>query len=205
MRNPNSKAFVARVSTLPHFDYGKELANLAARHGDSPALVQAIIDDKILLKDDACRYWADSMNVAYVDPFASVLTEEAIAKIPAEIARKVKAIGLYVLDGVLTVAMASPVDSDLVRRLGQIAQTPISPVFALPREIEDAIAINYCTEKGLEESLGELERSSLFDRPENAGEKLAALAENNALIQILDEVLYFAMRERATEIGRAHV
>ena len=29
---------------------------------------------------------------------------------------------------------------DLVRRLGQIAQMPLSPVFALPREIEDAIA-----------------------------------------------------------------
>jgi type IV pilus assembly protein PilB len=77
---------------------------------------------------------------------------------------------------------------------------PVSPVFALPREIEDAIAIHYCTEKGLEESLSELERSSLFDRPEIAADKLAALVENNALIQILDEVIYFAMRERASDI-----
>ena len=28
----------------------------------------------------------------------------------------------------------------MIRRLGQIAQMPLSPVFALPREIEDAIA-----------------------------------------------------------------
>ncbi len=111
-----------------------------------------------------------------------------------------KAIGLYVLNGVLTTAMASPADTELIRRLSQIAQVPISPVFALPREIEDAIAVNYCTEKGLEESLTELERSSLFDKPEIAGEKLAVLAENNALIQILDEIVYFAIRERATDI-----
>jgi type IV pilus assembly protein PilB len=40
----------------------------------------------------------------------------------------------------------------------------------------------------------------LFDRPDIAGEKLASLAENNALIQILDEIIYFAIRERATDI-----
>ncbi|HVS50931.1 MAG TPA: GspE/PulE family protein [Opitutaceae bacterium] len=200
MQNPNAKQFVERVRALPHFDYAQELANLAGRHGDGPLLVQAVIDEKILTKDDACRYWADSMHVAYVDPFASVITEEAVEKIPMEVAKKVKAIGLYVLNGVLTVAMAAPGDAELARRLGQIAQMPISPVFSLPREIEDAIAVHYCTEKGLEESLTELERSSLFDKPEIAGEKLAQLAENNALVQILDEIVYFAMRERATDI-----
>ena len=200
MLNPNRKQFIDRLKKLPHFDYAAELAVLVERHGDSAILLQAIIDDKLVIKDDACRYWADSMHVAYVDPFASVITEEAIDKIPMEVAKKVKAIGLYVLNGVLTTAMASPADTELIRRLSQIAQVPISPVFALPREIEDAIAVNYCTEKGLEESLTELERSSLFDKPEIAGEKLAVLAENNALIQILDEIVYFAIRERATDI-----
>ena len=200
MQNPNSKAFLSRVRGLPNFNYPQELAHLAERHGDSAMLVQGVIEERLLTKDDACRYWADSMHVAYVDPFASVITEDAIAKIPVEVARKAKAIGLYILNGVLTVAMAAPADAELVRRLGQIAEMPVSPVFALPREIDDAIAIHYCTEKGLEESLGELERSSLFDKPEIAGEKLAALAENNAIVQILDEIIFYAMRERATDI-----
>ncbi|MBL9210389.1 MAG: type II/IV secretion system protein [Opitutaceae bacterium] len=200
MENPKSNSFLERIRALPNFDYSGEVASLAARHGESLLLLQAIIDEKFLTKDDACRYWADAMNVAYVDPFASVITEEAIEKIPSEVARKIKAIGLYVLNNVLTVAFANPNDPELVRRLGHIVQMPISPVFALPREIEDAISIHYCTEKGLEESLGELERSSLFDRPEMAGEKLADLAENNALVQIMDEIIYFAMRERATDV-----
>jgi type II secretory ATPase GspE/PulE/Tfp pilus assembly ATPase PilB-like protein len=200
VQNPNLNQFLERLRKLPHFDYRQELELLATRHGDSAQLLQAIIDDKLLPKDDVCRYWADSMHVAYVDPFASVITEEAIDKIPMEVAKKVKAVALYALNGVLTVAMATPGDIELTRRLGQIAQMPISPVFALPREIEDAIAVHYCTEKGLEESLTELERSSLFDKPEIAGEKLAALAENNALIQILEEIIYFALRERATDI-----
>jgi len=173
---------------------------LIGRHGETPQLIQAVIEEKFLSKDEACRYWADTMNVAYVDPFASVVTDEATSKLPLEIVKKVKAIGLYVVDSVLTVAMSAPADVALIRRLSQIAQMPVSPVFALPREIEDAIAVYYCTEKGLEDSLGELERSRLFDKPEIAGDKLAALAEDIALIQVLDEIIYFAMRERATDI-----
>jgi type IV pilus assembly protein PilB len=188
------------VRQLPRFDFVRELDALALRHGSGPSLVQAVIDDKLLGREDACRLWADTMNVAYVDPFASVVTDEALEKLPIEVAKKVKALGLYVLNGVLTIAMAAPADQDLLRRLGQIVQLPLSPVFALPREIEDAISVHYCTEEGLEESLGALERSSLFDQPDLAGDKLALLAENNALVQILDEIVYFAMRERATDI-----
>ncbi len=178
----------------------QEVEGLRNRLGDGPQFLQAIVDEKYLTKDEACRQWSNTLNVAYVDLFASIITEEAIEKIPVEVAKKAKAIGLYVLDGVMTVAMADPSDSDLARRLGQIAQMPVSPVFALTKEIEDAIAIHYCTEKGLEESLSDLENSTLFDRPEIAGEKLAALAENNALIQVLEEIIFYAMRERATDI-----
>jgi len=96
--------------------------------------------------------------------------------------------------------MASPDDQETVKRLGQIARIPVSPVFALQREVEDSIAIHYSNEERLEVSLGQLERSSLFDNPDLAADKMAILAENNALAQILDEIMYYAMRERATDI-----
>ncbi len=173
---------------------------MGEHYGDVPDLVQAMVDAKMVSKDDACRAWADTMNVAYVDPFVSVITDEAIEKIPLEVAKKTKSVGLYIFNNVLTVAMAAPDELETVKRLGQIARVPVSPVFALPREVDDAIAIHYSNEERLEDSLGQLERSSLFDQPEFAGDKLAQLAENNALVQILDEIVYYAMRERATDI-----
>ncbi len=200
MQNPKNKSFLERIRSLPRFDFTQELAALTARLGETTQLLQAVIDEKYLSKDEACRYWADALNVAYVDPFASLITEEAVEKIPVEVAKKARTLALYIVDGVLTVAMAEPGAAELVRRLSQIAQMPISPVFALPREIDDAIAIHYCTEKGLEESLAELENSDLFNRPETVDEKVADMAENNALVQILDEIVYFAIRERATDI-----
>jgi type IV pilus assembly protein PilB len=198
--NPRNSDFLTAIRRHPNFDDPHELAALLERHGKTVELVQAIIDQKLLPREEVCKLWADAMDLAYVDPFASVITDESIQRIPAEIARKTKAIGLYIVDNVLTVATATPEDGDLLKRLSQITQMPISPVFALPREIEDAIAIHYCTEKNLEQSLGELERSTLFDKPDLATDKLAMLAENNSLTEILDEIIFFALRERATDV-----
>lgn len=200
MRSPRNKSFVEQVRRQPRFDFTRELDDLVAKHGETAALVQAVIDERFLTKEDACRLWGDAIGIAYVDPFASVITDEALDRIPVEIAKKSKCIGLYVLDGVLTAAMATPEDAKLVSRLSQIVQLPVSAVFALPREIDDAITINYCTEKNIEESLAELEQSSLFDQPELLTERLGALAESNSLVQLLDAVIYFALRERATDI-----
>ena len=138
VQNPKSNTFVESVLRLENFDMrrdGEALGALRQQHrfpagGDRRQTPQ---------QGRRLQHWADSMNVAYVDPFASVITDEAVSKIPLEVAKKSKSIGLYVLDGVLTVAMADPLNVDLVKRLGQIAEMPISPVFALPREIEDAI------------------------------------------------------------------
>ena len=200
MPSPRVETFFGRLRSLPKFGSEAELQSLFERHGDTPELVQGVVDAKIAVKDEACRFWADAMNVAYVDPFVSVITDEAIDRIPLEVAKKVRAVGLYIFNGVMTVAMAAPDEAETAKRLGSIARIPVSPVFALPREVEDSIAIHYSNEERLEDSLGQLERSSLFDNPDLASDKLANLAENNALVQILDEIVYYAMRERATDI-----
>jgi type II secretory ATPase GspE/PulE/Tfp pilus assembly ATPase PilB-like protein len=198
--NPPNKSFAARLEALPDFDYLHELRALVERHGDTVELLQAVITEKILEKDEACHHWADSLGVAYVDPFASVVTDEAIAKLPLEIAAKTRCIGLYVIDGVLTLAMAHPNDAGLVKRVSQIVGLPVSPVFALPAEIEGAIAIHYSTEQNLEESLAQLDHSGLFDQSEVAGEKVIVLTDTGQLIQVVEQIVYFAIRERATDI-----
>jgi type II secretory ATPase GspE/PulE/Tfp pilus assembly ATPase PilB-like protein len=197
--NP-SNAFVEALKALPLFDYEQEVDALVEQHGVSLQMVREVVERKYAAKDDVCRLWADGMGVAYVDPFASLITDEALEKIPVEIAKKAQAIGLYAINGVLTTAMAKPDDVELVKRLGQIAQMPISPVFSLPHEIDDAIVIHYSSDKNLEESLAELERSRLFTDPDLAADKVAQLSDSESLVQLVDEVIHFALRERATDV-----
>lgn len=200
MANPANSPFLEQLFQLPHFDYEQEVNALVEQHDISLSLVQEIVERKYASKDEICRLWADSLGYAYVDPFASVITDEAVAKLPVEVAKKALTIGLYIIDGVLTAAMATPHDTDLVKRVAQIVQMPISPVFALQRDIEDAIVIHYSSDKNLETSLSELESSGLFSDPDLAAEKVAALADTQSLVELVEEVVHFALRERATDI-----
>ncbi len=198
--NRENKAFLEQLRALPNFDFGPELKALVAKHGATLDLLQALIDQHLLAKDEACRQWANSLNIAYVDVLASAIGEEAVEKIPPEIARKALVIGLYIIDGVLTVAMASPEDPALVRRIQQIVQMPVSAVFCLPCEIEDAIAIQYCTEKTLVDSLAELEKDDLIARLDLNNAQFDAVAESEPLVRVLEEIIFYALRERATDI-----
>lgn len=200
---PQSRAnseFVALLLARPGFDAAVKLEALASKHEAPLDLLQAVIDQKLLLKEDACRVWGDYLGIAYVDVLASGITEEAVRQIPVEIARKVRAIGLYVIDGVLTVAMATPKDASLVRRVERIAQIPLSPVFCLPCEIDDAISILYSTERSITESLAELEKNALLAEPELGVERSSELARTETLVNALDGIIFFALRERATDI-----
>jgi type IV pilus assembly protein PilB len=184
----------------PGFDARAALAALAARHESPLDLLQAVIDQKLLLKQDACRLWGDHIGIAYVDVLASGITPQMAKHIPAEIARKVRAIGLYVIDGVLTVAMATPEDAKLVKRLEQIAQLPLSPVFCLACEIDDAISIIYATEQSISDNITELQQNALFNDPAAESERITELANTETLVQVLNEIIHFALRERATDI-----
>lgn len=186
---------------MPNFDFESELDEAGHKHGYGTLdHLQALIDQKLLTKEEACRRWADSIGIAYVDVLASVITDEAVEKIPAEIAAKMRAIGLYYIDNVLTVAMSNPEDQAAVRRLQLIVGVPISPVFALPVEIDDAISIQYSTEKTISESLMDLENSDLIRNPNVLAERIEIIAESESLAQVLDQIIYFALRERATDI-----
>ena len=199
--HPVNSEFLKLVRQLPNFDFENELELTGKEHGPgSLAQMQTLIELKLLSKDEACRQWANSIGIAYVDVLASAIMEEAVAKIPAEIAKKAKAIGLYIIDGVLTVAMATPQSADLLRRVQQITQLTISPVFSLPCEIDDAISIHYCTEKTLTDSLADLEKDTIFNRPDLAKESLELIAESESLIRVLDEIIYYALRERASDV-----
>ena len=77
---------------------------------------------------------------------------------------------------------------------------PLSPVFCLPSEIDDAISIIYSSERAISDSIAELERNALFTDPDLASDRIADLAKTETLAHVLDEIIHFALRERATDI-----
>jgi type II secretory ATPase GspE/PulE/Tfp pilus assembly ATPase PilB-like protein len=189
---PNSLSLANLIRQLPNFDCLAELSALEEESIHGLRLLEAVIEKGFLAKEVACKLYADELGIAYVDPFASLITEEAVLAIPAEIAKKIGVIGLYIIDGVLTAAFSTPEDASLVKRLSLIIKMPVSPIFSLPRDIDDTILIQYSNEKDLKDDLNELSGSTVFNNPEQA--------ESESLVKTFDDIIYYAIRERATDI-----
>ncbi len=202
MPSAPNKAFLAAISAgVPPLVEPATVAALGAEHGlGTLAMLQALITEKHLPKDQACTLWGNAIGKAYVDPVSSLISDEALARLPHEIAVKTQSIPIYVLDGVTTVAMAEPDDADLVRRIGHIVLGPVSPVFSLPCEIADAIAVHYSTDKGIEDCLNEFAKHNALPLSDLSAEALQNLGSSAGVIRIVDTLIHFALRERATDI-----
>ncbi|WP_221032810.1 GspE/PulE family protein [Actomonas aquatica] len=195
--------FLVAIRDLRTFSRNIDLQALALTVDDPLQLIEQLIRSGNVNKTEICRLWAGQVNHSYVDPFTTIVTPEALAAIPAEIATKANALPLYVLNGVLTVAMAHPEDAALVRRLGMVAQMEVSPAFAPPSEIADLVRIHYATEESLAEACQLAEAQELLkDDVEFSagGAQLKAIAENEQIIEFVNALIYFAINKDASDI-----
>ncbi len=178
-----------------------EVAAIHQKRGKADLeFVRMLIEANVLPRERACRIWGDTIEISYVDPIASIVTQEAIDHIPREIAEKGEVIGLYILEEVLTVAMSHPRDQQLIARLEAITQRKISPVFALPIEIQDAIAIHYSSVKEFEQSMENFEKTQRRLLENLTTDDLESLGKSSSVSNIVNALLFFAISERASDI-----
>jgi len=195
-----NQAFLQAVRGLVGIPQDEVEAVYQKRGAADLEFARLLIEAKILSKERACRIWGDTIEISYVDPLASIVTREAVGTIPREIAEKGQVIGLYILEGVLTVAMAEPRDQQLIARLEAISQCQISPVFALPVEIIDAITIHYSSARDFEQSMENFEKTQRKLLENLSTDDLESLAQNSGVTNIVNALLFFAISERASDI-----
>ncbi len=174
---------------------------LVARHGGGTLnLLRALMDDGLLGKAHACQLWGDSIGKTYVDPLEVVISREAVEVIPHEIAKKKTVLGLYYFGDVLTVITPDPNDTVFMKQLERITQSPISPIFGLPWEIETAIAIQYQTRENLDDLLKKITSSGFRIDGVQSDDDVAMLAEAVPMVELVDALVYYSLRERASDI-----
>jgi len=185
-----------------HVAISQEIYDLALQYGGegSLELIEYLIEEGIIPKDVGCRIWSTDIGFAYVDPVSTIISRDAIASLPIEIARKGNVMPLYEIEGALTVAMPDPQNEALIERLGAITNKKISPVFCLTREVQDAVELHYSTEKSVRELIEQFERSHGAILSQIKPDELADLSESESVTNLCDSLLYLAIKERASDI-----
>jgi type IV pilus assembly protein PilB len=195
--------FLAAVRGLSSFNHGCDLDALGLSAGSPLALLEALVTGRHLDKEQAGVLWSSRIGVAYVDPFTISIADEIIAQLPGEVATKADVLPLYQVGDALTVALADPTDEKLIRRISNIVQMPVSPVFAFPGDVEAMIRIHYSTEETLEQAMTTAAGLDIFAQGVDlgaGGAAIANIAKSEQVVKFLNALIYFAMRLGASDI-----
>lgn len=193
------KGFIERLQEVEGID-AIVLESLLNTLGEEPETVfQAVLEQGLLSKSYLCEIWASSLGFAYVNPILTVLECNRDEVFPEEVARKARAICLYQIEGVYSVAMADPKDSKLIKSLERTLDGPISPLFSLPDEIEGAIKLFYqTTGGGYEISLEEALRLTWTKSGEETDDD--RLSASDSIVKLLDSLLMTSIQSGASDI-----
>jgi len=152
-------------------------------------------------KNDLCRLWGDSVGFAYVDLEKTLFDPDILQNIPEEFARDHNVIPIYKLGNSITVAASDPSNTFIMKELGKLTGCTVSPVFSFPRDIEDAVEVQYQTVRALTDAGSKITLDPLFRGTGRiTQEQLQEFAGNQATVEFMRGLLLLGVKERASDI-----
>ncbi|MBF0399155.1 MAG: type II/IV secretion system protein [Magnetococcales bacterium] len=186
----------------------EEMTRLLGFKQDALRLFRYLVTQQILPRREAAQLWADAFGVAWIDLSNSLFQEEVVQLLPQAVARKYGIMFVYQMGTrtghraeTITVAMSNPSDKAALQEAERITQRALSPVCALPDDIQDAIDIQYQDERELQE-IDKRAISLLIEAGggEISASSLAKLAGSQAMVDLTRAVLLLATKEGASDI-----
>ena len=169
---------------------------------DAFAILMHLLRKNAYGKDVVGRLWGDSINIAYVDPRSVLFEQQMVQLLPESFERKHHAIPMYQFGESLTVALANPLNQFVIKDVEKLTGKMISPVFAFPQDIEDAIEIEYKTEDNLRVLSSRIvtDTIQILDISELTKDELHHIAGSQAVVEFVNGLLLLAVREKASDI-----
>lgn len=201
MREIRSDKFLELLESEEIIDV-HTLHSLQDRHQrNHSALLEDILDKGLADREVVGEAWAKSLGLAFVNPLSITITCEETKEIPIDMARKILSVGLYIINGVMTMAMNDPTNRQLVESLERLLQHRISPVYAHATDVERAIEQHYHADLSFDEALRQFEAyTENLRQTDDDRYVLANLVDANALIDITNRILHAAFKQRASDI-----
>lgn len=201
MREIRSDKFVELLEKSDRIDPVTLNGLITKFNQNHSALLLEVIEKGYIRKNDAGELWARAIGSTFVDPLSINVSCPENERIPAEMAKRIKAIGLYKFDGCMTLAMEDPMNRKLVESVERFLQCRVSPVFALPDDIVHAIELHYQSNVSFDEALKSLEAFAEGETIiQEDREALLELVKTNALVDLTNRVFFSAFKQAASDI-----
>lgn len=175
----------------------EEIELLSKKHADNAlAVLQELLGRAPEMKSELGRLWGDSVELAFVELSRTLFQASVVRKLPEEFARENRMIPIYRMGEATTLAIVSHINVAAIEEARRLLGTPVSLVWALPQDVQDAIDIEYRSAELIEEMLGALS----FDTEDVIDAEKVKEAGDQAIAQLVREIMLLALKERASDI-----
>lgn len=172
--------------------------------GDPDRAIDWALSLKLLPKEEICAIWGDIIDRAYVNPLTTPISISPNEALPRPVAEKARAICIYRIRNVVTVAMADPLNEQRLRSLSQILQREVSAVYSHPDDIKQAQRQYYGPGESLDKSLAEAIDAVTVETVERGGppsdDEVLELSKGQTVTESFDWLLMLALNRGASDI-----
>lgn len=168
-------------------------------NGDDMSLLGQLLKERRADKTTLGKLWGDSLGASYVDLEKTLFQDAIIEKLPEKFARMYGAIPVYQMGDTITVATGKPSDQSIITNIAKITGSPVSTVFALPEEVDDAIEIHYQSPDSIETLTQSISIDNLSGT-EVTLEQLRKRGGEKAVQELAKALLLYAIKEGASDI-----
>ena len=141
---------------------------------------------------------AEKFNIGFVSLKSSVISQEALTRLPAKVVNHYKVFPVKYENGILTVAMRNPWEIAVLDDLAMVAHAQIQPVLAGERDILEAIREHYGLGAETIERMMSDTQMMTADAP--VTESIDESSSEASISQFLNQILFQAHRDSATDI-----
>jgi type IV pilus assembly protein PilB len=167
--------------------------------------VELLLANKAIRPADVTQAKAAHFGAEVVNLTGMQVSDDVIAAVPRNVARKYRVVPVYQHDGSITVAIADPSDIATIDALGHVLNADVQVQVASEQDIEAALSKYYggSTAGGdslVDKAIIELTRDDVGFAAPDAADDGAAVETDAPLIKLVNQIIVDAFKMRASDI-----
>jgi type IV pilus assembly protein PilB len=174
------------------------------RSGHQKLLGEVLVELHLCTEDQITESLAQAYSVPYARVSPKIADPKVIQVLPKEFLEKHQTLPLYLVAGVLTVAVSEPANVFLLEEIERISGYQVQVVAATGRDIKSTLQAYLPNDKVfvIDDIIEEVqpEEFSLIEQPVQDIVNLEAAAGDSPVIKLVNYIVYTAVKEGASDI-----
>jgi type IV pilus assembly protein PilB len=174
------------------------------RSGHQKLLGEMLVELRICTEDQIVETLAQAYAVPYARVSPKIADPKVIQVLPKEFLEKHQTLPLYLVEGVLTVAVSEPANVFLLEEIERLSGYQVQVVAATARDIKSTLQAYLPTDKVfvIDDIIEEVEPEefNVIEQPIQDVVNLEAAAGDSPVIKLVNYIIYNAVKEGASDI-----